>query len=75
MEMFSAMDLSGYPEVLLWRQYDIGLGVVHNVPVFCQMGNGGKGITRGMVNTFIMANGLPFMCKSLDMGEMQQLQM
>lgn len=60
MEMFSAMDLSGYPEVLLWRQYDIGLGVVHNVPVFCQMGNGGNGITRGMVNTFIMANGLPF---------------
>lgn len=60
MEMFSAMDLSEYPEVLLWRQYDLGLGVVHNVPVFCQMGNGGNGITRGMVNTFIMANGLPF---------------
>ena len=60
MEMFSAMDLSGYSEVLLWRQYDIGLGVVHGVPVFCQMGNGGNGITRGMVNTFIMVNGLPF---------------
>lgn len=60
MNMFSDLDLSAYPEVLLWRQYDIGLGVVHNVPVFCQMGNGGNGITRGMVNTFIMKNGLPF---------------
>lgn len=59
MNMFSDLDLSVYPEVLLWRQYDIGLGVVHNVPVYCQTGNAGNGITRGMVNTFIMQNGLP----------------
>lgn len=60
MEMFSAMDLSKYPEVLLWREYNLGLGVYHNVPVFCQTANGANGTTRGMVNTFIMQNGLPF---------------
>lgn len=60
MEMFSAVDLSGYDEVLLWRQYNYGLGVVHNVPVFAQSGNNLTGITHGMVHTFIMENGIPF---------------
>lgn len=59
MEMFSAMDMSGYKEVLLWREYNLGLNVYHNVPVFCQTANGANGTTRGMVNTFVMQNGLP----------------
>lgn len=59
MEMFSDLDMSAYPEVLLWRDYNTGLGVYHNVPVFCQTANGGNGTTRGLVNTFIMQNGLP----------------
>lgn len=59
MEMFSAMDMSGFSEVLLWREYNLGLNVYHNVPVFCQTANGANGTTRGMVNTFIMQNGLP----------------
>ena len=63
MEMFSDVDMSAYPEVLLWRQYNRGLAIVHNVPTFSQMGNGGIGITRGFVNSFVMKNGLPFYAK------------
>lgn len=59
MSMFSDMNLSTYSEVLLWREYKLGLGVVHNVPVFCQTANGANGTTRGLVNSFIMQNGLP----------------
>ncbi len=58
-DMFSAEDMSGFSEVLLWRDYDKGLGVVHNVPVYAQKGNGGVGLTRGFVDNFLMANGLP----------------
>lgn len=58
-DMFSAVDMSGYNEVLLWRQYDKGLGIQHNVPVYAQIGNNGVGLTRGMVESFVMANGLP----------------
>ncbi|MDP4185133.1 MAG: RagB/SusD family nutrient uptake outer membrane protein [Bacteroidota bacterium] len=57
--MFSAVDMSGYSEVLLWRRYDKGLGITHNVPVYAQLGNDGVGLTRGMVDGFLMANGLP----------------
>ena len=38
-DMFSAVDMSGYDEVLLWRQYDKGLEITHNVPVYAQRNN------------------------------------
>jgi len=58
-QLFSAVDMSGYSEVLLWRQYSKGLGVVHNVDVYAQRGNDADGTTRGMVDGFLMKNGLP----------------
>ena len=57
--MFSDVDMSGYSEVLLWRRYDKGLNITHNVPVYAQYGGYGTGLTRGMVDGFLMANGLP----------------
>ncbi|HWV71790.1 MAG TPA: RagB/SusD family nutrient uptake outer membrane protein [Pseudosphingobacterium sp.] len=56
--MFSAQDMSGYSEVLLWREYNRSL-VTHNVPVMSQAGNYAVGLTRGMVESFLMSNGLP----------------
>lgn len=57
--MFGCLDLSKYPEVLLWRQYSKALGIMHNVVVQAQKGNQGIGSTRGLVDGFTMANGLP----------------
>jgi hypothetical protein len=57
--MFSSVDMSGFSEVLLWRQYSLGLGITHNVPNYEESGNAGIGTTRGMVDGFLMANGLP----------------
>ncbi len=56
--MFGAVDMSGYGEVLLWRQYNQSL-VTHNVPVYAQAGNYAVGLTRGLVESFLMSNGLP----------------
>ncbi len=58
-DMFAQTDMSKYNEVLLWRQYDLAYG---NTAV-----NGNNeilqgsrvGITRGMVDCFLMKNGLP----------------
>jgi len=58
-QMFSAVDMSGYSEVLLWRQYSKGLNIVTNVDVYAQLGNDACGTTRGMVDGFLMKNGLP----------------
>jgi len=56
--MFSAENMSSYSEVLMWRQYNKTL-VTHNVPVNAQAGNYAVGLTRSMVESFLMANGLP----------------
>jgi starch-binding outer membrane protein, SusD/RagB family len=58
-DMFSAVDMSGFSEVLLWRRFDRGLGIMHNVPVKAQTGNSAIGTTRAMVDGFLMKNGLP----------------
>lgn len=59
MEMFADEDLSTYPEVILWRPYSKGLGKTHCVVVAAQWGDYGVGATRGLVDGFLMANGLP----------------
>jgi hypothetical protein len=56
--MFGALSMAGYSEVLLWRQ-TISSANTHNVPVYAQLGNDGIGLTRSMVESFVMSNGLP----------------
>lgn len=57
--MFGTTNIGKYGEVLLWREYNNGLGINHNVVVQAQKGNQSVGTTRGCVDGFIMANGLP----------------
>lgn len=57
--MFGAEDMSGYPEILLWREYSEGLGITNNVEVMVNSGNCGVGLTRSMVESFVMEDGLP----------------
>lgn len=59
MDLFGSYDLSGYPEVLLWREYNNGLNIVHCVEIGVQMVNLGVGLTRSMVESFIMSDGKP----------------
>lgn len=57
-EMFATEDLSGYPEVLLWRQYARGLST-HNMNSAAGRGNYRVGLTRGYVQNFLMQDGTP----------------
>ncbi len=57
-DMFAQEDLSGVDEVLLWRQYARGLST-HNVNSAAGRGNYRVGLTRGYVNSFLMADGTP----------------
>lgn len=58
-DIYTSLDLSGFDEILLWRQYSKEMGITHNVPVDMQTANAGNGLTRGLVDGFLMANGLP----------------
>lgn len=58
-DMFGTIDMSGYPEILLWREYSEALGITNGVEVAIQRGNYGMGVTRSMVEGFLMADGKP----------------
>lgn len=57
--MFCDTDMEGYSEVLMWREYNQSLGITHNVQKEAQHSGGGTGYSRGLVNSFLMRNGLP----------------
>lgn len=57
--MFCDENMEGYSEVLMWRKYNEGLEVTHNIQMQLQNNGGGSGWTRGLVNSFLMSNGLP----------------
>ena len=60
--MFNSVDLSGMDEVLLWRRYSTSseATVYHHVVDYLQRnGSGNTGYTRSMVDSYLMANGLP----------------
>lgn len=61
--MFADENLNNYSEVLLWRDYDNQLGIHHFVNHYLnserENGGGNTGYTKGYVDNFLMANGLP----------------
>lgn len=58
-EMFSAIDMGEYDEVLFWRAYSKEQNIMHSVSG--SLRNGADfGITKGFVDGFLMKNGLPW---------------
>ena len=57
--MFADVNMNSYSEVLMWREYNETLGITHNIQLQLQENGGGSGWTRGLVNSFLMRNGLP----------------
>ena len=57
--MFASASMNNYSEVILWRQYDPTKGINHNVNHYINQNGGNTGYTRGYVDNFLMANGLP----------------
>ena len=58
-KMFGDYNLEPYSEVLFWRAYDLTKNIVHNVNAYINSNGGNTGYTKGLVNSFLMANGLP----------------
>ncbi|MDR2138481.1 MAG: RagB/SusD family nutrient uptake outer membrane protein [Tannerella sp.] len=52
-------DYSGYSEVLLWREFSQPLELYHNGAASASSGNDACGMTRALVESFVMKNGLP----------------
>ena len=57
--MFCDEVMKNYSEVLMWREYLESQNVTHNIQMQLQNNGGGSGWTRGLVNSYLMRNGLP----------------
>ena len=57
--VWGTTDMSGIPEVLMWREYNRTLGVLNDIEVQAAKGNYGIGVTRGYVESYLMADGRP----------------
>ena len=68
MDMFSSESLFDNPEVILWCAYGSNL-VGHSVVYYAQRGNGGTGVTRGLVDSYLMKDGLPIYASTLYKGD------
>lgn len=57
-EMFNSINLDGYDEVLLWREFSNSLALRHTYNGAVYSG-GSNGYTRQFVDNFLLDNGLP----------------
>ena len=58
-EMFASRSLDGFSEILLWRQYSKDKRILHLVSHQLITGTN-SGWTRGLVESFLMKDGLPY---------------
>lgn len=63
--MFCDENMEGYDEILMWKLFKEGL-VTSNLQMELARNGGGSGWTRGMVNSFLMRNGLPIYAAGSD---------
>ena len=68
MDMFASEDLYDNPEVILWCPYAANL-VAHSVVYFAHRGNCNTGLTRGLVDSYLMQDGLPIYASPLYQGD------
>lgn len=68
MDMFGSESLYDNPEVILWCPYAANL-VAHSVVYYAHRGNAGTGLTRGLVDSYLMKDGLPIYASPLYQGD------
>lgn len=57
-DMYASKDLSKFPEIILWEEFNTGINKAHMTSTYLAVG-GNNGWTRGLVESFLMKNGLP----------------
>ena len=66
LEMYGAKDLSQYDDILLYKAFSESLGITNANAQHAAGGNAGLGITRSLVDAYLMADGRPRYASSSD---------
>jgi hypothetical protein len=59
LELWGTTSCAGKSEILLWREYSKSLGLNNDIEVAVEKGNIGTGVTRSLVERYLMADGKP----------------
>lgn len=65
-DMFGASDMSSYPEILLYRAYNLSLGITNSVVEYAAADNAEYGTTKSMLDAFVMKDGKPIYAAGSD---------
>ena len=66
--LFNKLDYTGNPEVILWKTYDVGLGVYHHVSSYLSGAAGDIGIARSLIDSYLCTDGKPISVSPEFMG-------
>ncbi|MGL6178360.1 MAG: RagB/SusD family nutrient uptake outer membrane protein [Tannerellaceae bacterium] len=58
-DMFNANSMEDFKEVIFWKSYSATHNINHAVTTYILSGGGNSGLTKSMVDGFLMENGLP----------------
>jgi hypothetical protein len=67
--LFNQLDLTGNKEVLLWKKYDLTLGLTHQGQNYLLFEGGNTGISKSLVDAYLCADGLPASISPLYKGD------
>jgi len=66
--LFNQLDYTDNPEVILWKKYDVALGVYHHISTILVSGAGNMGVSKSMVDSYLCIDGEPVSVSPLFMG-------
>jgi hypothetical protein len=66
--LFNQLDYSLNPEVILWKKYDVGLGIFHYCSQFLPFGAGNTGVTKSLMDDYLCTDGKPISVSPLFLG-------
>jgi hypothetical protein len=66
--LFNKIDYTDNPEILLWKKYDVGLGVYHHVSSYMAGAAGDIGIAKSLIDSYLCVDGKPISVSTSFMG-------
>jgi hypothetical protein len=66
--LFNVTDLSSVSEALFWKQYNLELGVTHNMARYIPENGGGTGVSKSLIDDYLCIDGYPIEGNSLFVG-------
>jgi starch-binding outer membrane protein, SusD/RagB family len=66
--LFNKYNYSGNPEVMLWKKFDVGLGITHNMSRYIPHGTGRIGMSKSLIDSYLCVDGNPVSVSPLFQG-------